>query len=774
MGYDFSSLSPSDFEDLSRDLLQAELGVRLESFTTGRDHGVDLRHTRQTGTSLIIQCKHYARSGFRLLRSSLLTDLPKVRKLGPERYIVTTTVGLTPQNKDLLLADLAPYLQSTSDIFGADDVNNLLARFPKVEQGHFKLWLGSSTVLERLLNSSLYSRTQSIVHDIEQRVRLYVTNPSFNRAFDVLETHHVCIIAGQPGIGKTMLAQMLMLHHIRQGYEPIAISADVEEAERLYSPSVRQFFYYDDFLGTSFDDTLVKNEDARLTDFLQRIAKGPNKRLVLTTREYILRRAKSRYERLETALGHALQCVIELEDYTRLLRARILYNHIFFSDLPIATIAAFCEQRLYRPILVHDNFSPRLIEFAIRHSSAERLSSQALSSYLKEILDYPDRLWNNAFTQQLHCGAQAILLAMLFLPRPALWTDLAIAAQCLAVGRNQFRMNGLELSNYMRTLEGTFTAIEAHPQGQRGVQFASPAIGDYLLRLVDGDATEIRCIVDSFVYFEQVTNFWSASQSRGSDNKPRYPGIRRWQSENEPLLLAAIVRTFDGPSCVWHESLSKLRRLELTAAVNTEKRCVDTLEISDSLGHGEVRRWVEDRAKTIPAEWARRKGSRLDAAKLASMMSLEDEVADDLKQWSLEDLDQARDFDAALELLDNENLCDDEYSLRVLQEFGQFAHDEYRRIMQDCDEASDVESRFEEADGLASRLGIDLPWDSGIVQEKIDSLRAYEDDFDSDAARRAHGGGGRNARSISLSEDARIDSLFDSLATASREDETDG
>jgi hypothetical protein len=44
--YDFRSLSPHDFEGLCRDLLLKLLGVQLESFTTGRDSGIDFRYRR--------------------------------------------------------------------------------------------------------------------------------------------------------------------------------------------------------------------------------------------------------------------------------------------------------------------------------------------------------------------------------------------------------------------------------------------------------------------------------------------------------------------------------------------------------------------------------------------------------------------------------------------------------------------------------------------------------------------------------------------------------
>jgi hypothetical protein len=47
--YTFSTLSWSEFEELSKDLLERYLSVPLQAFTTGRDGGIDLRHAPVVG-----------------------------------------------------------------------------------------------------------------------------------------------------------------------------------------------------------------------------------------------------------------------------------------------------------------------------------------------------------------------------------------------------------------------------------------------------------------------------------------------------------------------------------------------------------------------------------------------------------------------------------------------------------------------------------------------------------------------------------------------------
>jgi hypothetical protein len=175
MSYDFGALSPTDFEELSRDLLQAEFDVRFESFAVGRDGGIDLRYAREPARHWIVQCKHFAKSGWRALYAQLKKESPKVERLKPERYVLTTSVSLTPKNKEDAVAVLHPWIRSTADIYGADDISNLLRSHPRVERAHFKLWLASVGVLERILNAATYSRTEALTTEIHRQVRLYVT-----------------------------------------------------------------------------------------------------------------------------------------------------------------------------------------------------------------------------------------------------------------------------------------------------------------------------------------------------------------------------------------------------------------------------------------------------------------------------------------------------------------------------------------------------------------------------------------------------------------------
>ncbi len=173
--YNFQTLSPIDFENLVRDLLQSELSIRLESFKAGKDQGIDLRYSKANGLSLIVQAKHYAGTGFSGLLAHLKSkEMPKIDELRPDRYLLATSVPLSPANKDEIKEALFPHIKELYDIYGKDDLNNLIGLFPTVERQHFKLWLSSTTVLEEVLHGRIINQTRITLEEIADKARLTI------------------------------------------------------------------------------------------------------------------------------------------------------------------------------------------------------------------------------------------------------------------------------------------------------------------------------------------------------------------------------------------------------------------------------------------------------------------------------------------------------------------------------------------------------------------------------------------------------------------------
>ncbi len=281
MEYDFKSLSDYDFEQMVCDLLSVRLGQQVEAFRQGRDQGVDLRYTTAGGGKAVVQCKHYAKTSLSGLCAAMKREYEKIEKLAPERYLLVTSQFLTPAEKDRLLGVLAPFCRSTEDILGGNELNSLLRRYPQVERAHYKLWLTSSAVLEKLLHSEIYRQSAMMREEIQNKLQLYVqSKTAYDKAHEMLKKYSCCIISGIPGIGKTTLAEILTIYYLDQGYDIIKVRSDIQEASKAYRQGQKQVFIYDDFLGsTALELKENKNEGKELLTFLELISKKKGKNL---------------------------------------------------------------------------------------------------------------------------------------------------------------------------------------------------------------------------------------------------------------------------------------------------------------------------------------------------------------------------------------------------------------------------------------------------------------------------------------------------------------
>ena len=385
--YDFRTLSPIDFEELVRDLLQAELHLRMESFGPGPDLGIDFRFSEADGKA-IVQAKHFLDSGAEALIRVARQENQKVSKLAPARYLLATSVSLTSSLKARLQQAMPNAPLSEDDIFGRADLNNLLGLHPEIERKHFKLWLASTSVLERILHSGVYNRTQTEMDIIRGMVPKFVHNNSIPAAEAILAKSGALIIAGEPGVGKTTLARTLVWLHAEQNWR-ISVIDDIKEAFEIAAGDEKRLIFFDDFLGqVRLSTDLVRGVDQRFPPFLHKVRTQKNIRFILTTRDYILHQAQAYSGRLASTEVNASEFTLNIGYYTRAVRAKILYNHLYFSEINESERASVLEDDFFLKIIDHPNFNPRLIDLL---TSADYLSivSMPIRAVVELVLENP-------------------------------------------------------------------------------------------------------------------------------------------------------------------------------------------------------------------------------------------------------------------------------------------------------------------------------------------------------------------------------------------------
>jgi DNA polymerase III delta prime subunit len=482
--YDFNILSPFEFEELSRDVLQEEHGVLFESFTNGRDSGIDFRHTR--AGNWIVQAKRY--KTYAQLRTELKKEAAKAKKLHPGRYTLLTSVGLTPKNKDEIIKIYKGLIVSTDDIYGANDINNRLGVFPAVEKRHPKLWLSSSAVLDHILHSIVINQSEFEKATIEEEVEKYVENKSFFEALQILTKHNFCIISGAPGVGKTTLARMLIYHYLSTGFkEFVYISDSIAQGYQTYKDKMKQVFLFDDFLGRNFlEKNLSTNEETQIVKFIQRIAKSKNKILICTTREYILNQAKAKYDLLEENTSGDGSYILDIGKYTKLIKAKILYNHLFFSTIPQEYINELAATKDYLKIIQHQNYTPRRIESLTKENFWKKYTSQQYPQKVLEALDDPEAIWGHPYEHQITKLARCILGILVTTGTPIFEEDLRSATEEFCkVNKDKYGIaaDNFEYINALKELENTFITITKEERNIL-IEFQNPSIQDYMIKFL--------------------------------------------------------------------------------------------------------------------------------------------------------------------------------------------------------------------------------------------------------------------------------------------------
>jgi Restriction endonuclease len=553
--YEFKQLSPHDFEQLARDVLQEREGIVLESFKSGRDLGIDFRHAKAKG-STIVQCKHYAGTGLAGLLVDLKKEALKVSKLKPSRYILVTSVGLTPSNKTTIQALFGSVL-SSADILGVDDLNNLLGLFPNVEQRHYKLWLASRAVLDRVVHNASLVQSEFDAERIYRDVRRYVQSAAYPRAIEMLERDHVAIISGAPGVGKTSLAKMLLYAHLEQGFEPITILSDFQTGRERYQKGKKQVFYFDDFIGATFlgerSSAFTRNEDRAILDFIEMVRMSPTARLVMTTRQHILNQAIAASEKLKNSRIVDSRCVLEIHDYNLGQRAEILYNHIYFSDLPEDYRASLLTGRFYKEIVLHKKFNPRLIEWLATYRRVESVDVNGYQDFVRNLLADPQEIWRHAYEDQISEAARSTLLALYTFSGecgPAVLEKAFRGLHVLRAGRYGIQSDP---SSWRRSL-GPFLR-----PGSK-ISVLDPSVNDMLNAVIVRDPANALDMIEGAIRFEQARRVWRFAVS--TDGSPILDYLigeaSRVASAFERLLSAPRKRQVEG-GVVYFDDTIELR-----------------------------------------------------------------------------------------------------------------------------------------------------------------------------------------------------------------------
>ena len=546
LDYDFRLLQPSEFECFSRDLLQARENILIESFADGRDKGIDLRFAYSKDKICIVQCKRY--KDWKELKGKLKGEVEKVKRLSPQRYILTTSVDLTVNQKDEVIAMFSPYILNSSDVLGKKDLNNLLGRNPEIEKNYHKLWLASTNVLNTIVNRATLNWSSFELEKIEKDIRLYVENESLNKALDILKENHYVVISGIPGIGKTTLARMLVYTMLASGYEEfVYVTEDMDNAASLYDKEKRQIFFFDDFLGSNSFVPQSLSFENKLITFIEKVKNSKHALFVLSTREYVLSEAKAHYEKLVMSNIDIAKCTIELEYYTKPIKAKILYNHLAEANIPKEYINIFLDKRSYREIIEHRNFNPRVIEAIIKEQVWKSINPEDFSNRLTDFFDNPIKVWQLAFNN-LEKEARYALLVLASMGNTVKLDDYeeAFRTFCkLTYSDVGLHFDDVNWNQSLKVLMDCFIKVQTSCD-VRLVTMYNPSIADFVVAHLNSNSHSTMILLRGACYIEQLLNIFTDSKDFAEKNN-----LALVEKDIIPVFERSFTRIWEGAkSCI--------------------------------------------------------------------------------------------------------------------------------------------------------------------------------------------------------------------------------
>ena len=410
--FHFDDLSPLDFERLVADLLRRDLGVRFHTYKDGRDGGIDLR-AEIKGQKVFVQAKRYIHTTFSKLKSGCKNDNHawQQRQTQPDIFWLATSLPLSKAQKVELVKQMPSLPITIDEIISNEDLQIRLKNNPDIVRSHMKLWLNESSVLEQFLNNDLYENTQFTTENIRSAMRTYVEHGGLSKSREIIETEGSIVITGPPGIGKSTLANMLFMQHVDEGWTPMIVT-DPKDAMRAVKRGERRIMYFDDFLGShKLTSDRLGNAEAPITQLLERANKDDNFRFILTSRDYILSEAGQSSDRLSDEVLSQKKYLLQLPEYSKIQKAKILYNHIFFSSMSSQHKEQLLGWGFCNAIITHPNFNPRLVKTMTGKIGTDT-PSETYRERFQEVLDRPDILWKVPYYEHFENSDRLLVLTL--------------------------------------------------------------------------------------------------------------------------------------------------------------------------------------------------------------------------------------------------------------------------------------------------------------------------------------------------------------------------
>jgi energy-coupling factor transporter ATP-binding protein EcfA2 len=456
------------------------LGQTVQSFLDSKDGGRDGAFAGEwvpkKGDLLkgrfVIQCKFTAKADRALRLSDVAEEIDKARRLVQQGrcdcYLLLTNFGVSGIQAEKLETRFLSAGVKQFRSFGADwicrqirESNRLRMLVPRV------YGLGD---LSQILDERAYTQAKALLASMREDLSRVVLTGAYDKAIRALDGHGFVLLLGEPACGKTTIAAMLAMAAIDQWKaSTLKLETSQQITDRWNPDEPAQFFWVDDAFGvTQYELSLVLDWNRIFPKVKAIINNGS--RVVLTSRDYIYKRAKEALKESAFPLMRESQVVIDVREITRTERRQILYNHLKLGSQPRefrSSVKPFLEG-----LALHERFIPE---------SARRLGDPLFTRKLVVSREGLDDFVNRQ--EQLLCEVITGLdrhsqasLALIFMRNGALESPV-ILRQTESAALERLGSDLGETIRALNALENSLT-VKVIEDGQALWKFKHPTVGD--------------------------------------------------------------------------------------------------------------------------------------------------------------------------------------------------------------------------------------------------------------------------------------------------------
>jgi hypothetical protein len=478
--YELHRLGWNSFQQLCQTICREVLGQTVESFLDSNDAGKDGAFAgtwaRAPGESyagrFVIQCKFTASADRNLKLSDLKDEFEKVRRLVAtsqcDVYILMTNAGVSGAQTTKVKALLHQAGVKHVLIFGSSWINQQV-REQKNLRMHVPRMYGLGD-LSQILDERAYAQARAVLDSMREDLAKVVITASYAKAVEALNKHSFVMLVGEPAAGKTTIASMLAMAAADNWGSSVLKLSDPAKVEDRWNPEEpSQFFWVDDAFGImQYESSLAHSWNHILPQVRTMLRQGA--KIVMTSRDYIYKRARRDLKEGAFPLFNESQVVIDVHDLSIQERQQILYNHLKLGSQSPAFIADIKPHLV--SVAAHPRFIPEIARRLADPAFTKRLHLteyhlgqfvQKREQLLQEVLDGLDK-------------ESMAALALIYMKKDHLESPVSLQES----EEDALRRLGSSLGQCIAALESLNGSLVVHQNvdGDSVWRFKHPTIGD--------------------------------------------------------------------------------------------------------------------------------------------------------------------------------------------------------------------------------------------------------------------------------------------------------